>query len=370
MIDNADVKCRAQSCLVEFKGLTFGDFQRAIYIENEYDPRVNRYLRWNRRYLQKHVFHTYKGGYTDLYYLPHEVKKLKQRKQLLYRCPFLSQDQLKQTHSIGTEFFLQYLADPDDARFLKPGFLFYRGSKPNGITVYEYYPLFTNVPVKIKKLIKEILKAHHEKIDHYRHEESFIHGGDRYGQGLFMTYEPTDENLADRKFHEHDVKISSLLVKLEKNVQELKQYGVPMTVLEEIIHQDDIISRLVITKDHRIFLPEYHNMEIKMEPLVKAVFFLFLKHREGIIFKYLPDYREELMSIYKELRPLGLSKKTIQSIEDVTNPCLNSINEKCARIHAAFTKEFDDHLAQNYYITGKRGMEKKISLPRDMVVWE
>ena len=40
-------------------------------------------------------------------------------------------------------------------------------------------------------------------------------------------------------------------------------------------------------------------MEIKMEPLVKAVYLLFLKHPEGIVFKCLPDYRKELAELYK-----------------------------------------------------------------------
>ena len=112
------------------------------------------------------------------------------------------------------------------------------------------------------------------------------------------------------------------------------------------------------------------NTEVKMEPLVKAVFFLFLNHPEGIVFKYLPDYREELITIYNKLRPLGLNDRSMQSIEDVTNPCLNSINEKCARIRAAFINKFDEHLAKNYYIIGERGEAKKITLPRDLVIWE
>lgn len=58
-----------------------------------------------------------------------------------------------------------------------------------------------------------------------------------------------------------------------------------------------------------------------------------------------------------------LSKRTIQSIEDVTNPLLNSINEKCARIRSAFVKEFDESLAKNYFVTGERGEAKKITLP-------
>ena len=103
---------------------------------------------------------------------------------------------------------------------------------------------------------------------------------------------------------------------------------------------------------------------------MKAVYLLFLKHPEGILFKGLTDYREELLDIYKKLKPMGLNKRTIQSIEDVTNPLLNSINEKCARIRSAFVKEFDESLAKNYYVTGERGEAKRITLPRDLVIWE
>ena len=56
--------------------------------------------------------------------------------------------------------------------------------------------------------------------------------------------------------------------------------------------------------------------------------------------------------------------------ENVTNPLLNSINEKCARIRGTFISQFDEELAQHYYIYGRRGEPKKISLPRDLVIWE
>ena len=70
------------------------------------------------------------------------------------------------------------------------------------------------------------------------------------------------------------------------------------------------------------------------------------------------------------IKPLGLNERALQSIEDVTNPLLNSINEKCARIRGTFISQFDEDLAQHYYIDGPRGEAKKISLPRDLVVWE
>lgn len=133
-------------------------------------------------------------------------------------------------------------------------------------------------------------------------------------------------------------------------------------------NEQENLSHLVVTKEYRIILPDYYNTEIKMEPLVKAVYLLFLKHPEGIEFKRLSDHKEELTQIYVRLKPNGLNERVLQSIEDVTNPVLNSINEKCARIRAAF--QFDDNLAKHYYIDGLRGEAKRISIPRDLVVWE
>ena len=161
-----------------------------------------------------------------------------------------------------------------------------------------------------------------------------------------------------------------MIDEVKERIAKLRQRGLSQYLLEQLIHPDDRLSKLVITSDYRILLPDYNNMEIKMEPLVKAVYLLFLKHPEGILFKHLPDYREELTRIYVKLKPMGMSERVIQSIEDVTNPLLNSINEKCARIRGAFVGQFDDHLARHYYIDGLRGEAKKIALPRDLVVWE
>lgn len=129
------------------------------------------------------------------------------------------------------------------------------------------------------------------------------------------------------------------------------------------------MSRLTITKDCAILLTDYQK-EVKMEPIVKAVYLLFLKHPEGIVFKYLSDYRKELADIYQKIKPFGLTERAIRSIEDVTNPLLNSINEKCSRVKAAFQSEVVPTLLEQYIIMGKSGETKKIALPRDLVTWE
>ena len=162
----------------------------------------------------------------------------------------------------------------------------------------------------------------------------------------------------------------TLLEDMDVRVQKLRAKGLNEWTFRSLFKTKAQLSRLVITKDYRILLPDYNDIEVKMEPLVKAVYFLFLNHPEGLIFKELADYREELLNIYKKLKPMGLNKRTIQSIEDVTNPLLNSINEKCARIRSAFVKEFDESLAKNYFVSGERGEAKKIALPRDLVICE
>ena len=165
-------------------------------------------------------------------------------------------------------------------------------------------------------------------------------------------------------------KLYNILVEeVKEKIQKLKEYGMSEKEITSLLHTEEPLLKLTISKNYRIFLGD-KRIEIHMEPLVKAVYLLFLSHPEGIVFKDLPDYRRELTKIYSEVRPWGLSERALQSIEDVTNPLLNSINEKCARIRKTFTNAMDSKAAEPYIIKGMRGGIKKISLPRDLVVWE
>ena len=162
---------------------------------------------------------------------------------------------------------------------------------------------------------------------------------------------------------------STLLDDVKQKVRLLRESGVSESEIASLFYVERPLSVVIINKDYRIFLGDKQN-EVHMEPLVRAVYLLFLKHPEGIKFKDLLDYRQELCAIYNKVRPWGLTDRAIRSIEDVTNPLLNSINEKCARIRKVFFSLLDSRMAENYCIRGKRGEAKKISLPRDFVIWE
>ena len=300
-------------------------------------------------------------------YLPLLMKRLANKEVLQYRAPYLSEAEVANT-AIGNDFLLQYLENPGEKGRIKHGFIrtedIHRGGDGKDKAINRFYPLSSQsgepIADQLNKIGKQISfeKSQHEKFLEYRNFDDFGNIPDISEADAHFNSQIDNENTDD------------LIEEVKIKIAMLRQRGISQYLLEQLIHPDDRLSRLVITKDFRLLLPDYNNMEIKLEPLAKAVYLLFLNHPEGILFKYLPDYREELAKIYNRLKPTGLTDRAIQSIEDVTNPLLNSINEKCARIRGAFVGQFDDHIARHCYIDGHRGEAKKITLPRDLVIWE
>ena len=284
-------------------------------------------------------------------YLPLLLKRLQDKRVVQYRAPYLSDTEVKSA-IVGNDFMLRYLENPADKGQLKHGFIrtenIHRGDDGKDKATNRFYPLSSKSGEPIADQLHNISK------------QIAAENGLKKLTGKTSTG-ADDVNAED---------IDGLMEEIRERVKKLRQRGIAEYLLEQLIHPDNRLSRLVVKEDYRIVLPDYNDMEIKMEPLVKAVYLLFLKHPEGIMFKNLPDYREELTQIYAQLRPTGLTEKAVQSIEDVTNPLLNSINEKCARIRGAFLSQFDDYMAKSYYIDGPRGEAKKITLSRDMVTWE
>ena len=301
-------------------------------------------------------------------YFPLLMKRLADKNVLQYRAPYLSETELART-AIGNDFLLQYLEHPGERGHIKHGFIrtenIQRGVDGKDKAINRFYPLSSIGAEPIADQLHRIGKQiSEERIQQERLLENKYEAYDDWGDGGSTG---ADDHFNSQKGEENT---DDLIEEVKERIAKLRQRGISQYILEQLIHPDDRLSRLVITKDYRLLLPDYNNMEIKMEPLVKAVYLLFLNHPEGVIFKDLPDYREELAQIYVKLKPYGMSDRVIQSIEDVTNPLLNSINEKCARIRGAFVGQFDDHMARHYYIDGLRGEAKKIDLPRNLVVWE
>ena len=154
-------------------------------------------------------------------------------------------------------------------------------------------------------------------------------------------------------------------------VEKLRSKGLSELAIRKLVGDSSSEpSHLRINKQNRIFLTDYGDKEIKLSPVHKAVFFLFLRHPEGIYFKELPNYQDELRKIYSGLSTREDKSVIEDSVKKLTDLYDNSINEKCARIKNAFVSEFREEIAKWYFIDGPRGGVKKISLPRELLTWE
>ena len=162
----------------------------------------------------------------------------------------------------------------------------------------------------------------------------------------------------------------------------LKAIGVPLLEELRIEAAKGKLSRLVITKDYRFILADYNNKEVELQPVHKAVYMLFLAHPEGIEFKKLADYREELTRYYMATAKLMDKEKILEGVDHLVNPLDNAINEKCSRIKKVFLDMMDEYTASYYIISShtQKHIEgssriwfqrlKVITLPRELVVIE
>ena len=157
----------------------------------------------------------------------------------------------------------------------------------------------------------------------------------------------------------------------------LKAIGVPLLEELRIESAKGKLSKLVITEDYRFVLADY-NQEVELQPVHKAVYLLFLAHPEGIEFKKLSEYREELTGYYMATAKMMDKEKIIEGVDHLVNPLDNAINEKCSRIKKAFLELMDEYRASYYiisshtqkHIAGRVWYErlKVITLPRELVI--
>lgn len=346
----------------ECNGYIKGAEWSLIYVANEKCPELEDIFENHIELLSKWA----KPLHYEIIYLPTMLKSIKDDVEAQeYMMPWENQGINTDIH-IGNDYMFRFLIHPEDRERMRHGFYLCKSEVRQDHYVDTYVAHYYELLPPSEKDLEEQLDA----IKWRLYRESLL------GIGLYKTLKEEvgeePEDYADNQFNQQVWKESTddLIADIREKIELLRRRGVAQHLLEELIYPSNIISKLVITKGYRLYLPEYKGIEIKLEPLVKAVYLLFLNHPEGLMFKDLPGYREELTEIYLRLKPNGLTDKVQKSIEDVTDPTKNSINEKCARIRGAFLEQFDNHLARHYYIDGLRAMPKKIALPRELVVWE
>lgn len=333
------------------------DYNQVIYIESDEDNVYNKYIQAHYDEI-KAQFKA--DGYTFCY-LPMLAKEVSANEIVSYRFPQIS-DIRQEMPKISSSILVPYIKGQTTVR--------------PSLIHYDIDPLNQKPDIEFTcfQFAAEEIADIKQQIDYYHSiliRSSIRLSGidiDNLSRKDFQKLPEEDREVFEEILEKHETK--KLIDEVRERVEKLHQMGVSEMILNKLFQPDNKLSRLVVTIDYRIILPDYNDMKITMTPLPKAVFFLFLRHPEGILFKQLIDYRNELSHIYNKISNRTIKDSIEHSISDITDPTNNSINEKCARIREAFINKFDERLACNYFVTGKRGEPKKIVLPRELVTWE
>lgn len=351
----------------------FNDKDTILYVESEFQPLLNDFI--SKSYKEIRTF--FREQNLNFYYIPRLLSDHKYREALSYNRPYL--------HHLFIEKikYLLYSRLISGHREQVSGAALLLLKKEDNFMPSQILPLDDNVIV---------LSTFFEKcnlfIEKYKSEEflrltvqrsDFLSRKD-FKESMTCYYkddldaisyesiiekpEPVD---ADSRFE-----IDAYVIEKEilERISQLREYGsleVIGRILDEVLSSQRRLSSLFISKNYNIYLKDYEMKEVKMTPLPKSLFLLFLNHPEGILFKDLSDYHDELLSIYMKVSQREDVEAMMSSIKAMTDPLNNSVNEKCSRIRSAFLEVITDDLAKNYYITGKRGEPKKITLDRKLV---
>lgn len=165
---------------------------------------------------------------------------------------------------------------------------------------------------------------------------------------------------------------------IEAKLSELKDSGQLLfliPILKNLLEKQsqsiqlDSISRLEVNSYNRILLP-YFKKEVELSYLTKAVYFLFLKHPEGINLKELGNYQKELLFIYTSVSNQLDYDKMVKSVEDVVNLETKAIYTHLSRIKSAYYKIMDESFARYYIVSGNGEEDRKVLFDTSSIVWD
>lgn len=356
----------------------------AIYLLPEHNEAVASYMKDNYEKLFNFLINCIQ---VPFYYLPEMMKTDSSIKRFNYNHPYADHNEEDLNKAIT--LFTELICEKNNLDLGEGGIALFDYHNPT--EVFDFYPLNPNEDFFYQlSMYKEHLQKKMRMVCTPSYVESIpdanpfpstgklqaINEGGKTIEVEIKYYSKISfskqivQRYSDEQFDEEALKITQ---EIEERIEMLRERGYTnllFSFMTKLQNKSLSYSKLFITKDYRIFLSDWDMREVKMTPLPKAIFIFFLRHPEGVLFKELIDYRDEIRKIYMEITLRENIDDAEESINALVDPMNNSINEKCSRIRMAFLEVVSPEIARQYHVTGKKGEPKLVALDRELVVWE
>lgn len=190
--------------------------------------------------------------------------------------------------------------------------------------------------------------------------------GDRFFYLLADLFENTNERelfLEDQKMKKEVRRLKNIM-----KILETQGFG-PELIVSMLKKSEDNYPKLIV-RDYRVYLEGLPEKEVDLGVRERAFYLLYLRHQEGINYKDVIDYREELTELYRHTSGKVNEDVIRKSISTLIDPTKDNMSIACSKIKKAFCSMLNTWIADAYYIKGEQGENKYISLDRKLVVWE
>ena len=131
---------------------------------------------------------------------------------------------------------------------------------------------------------------------------------------------------------------------------------------------ENSVSPIHFDSKFNITLPLYPQITIKLAPLPKALFILFLLHPEGILLKHIQDYEQELFNIYCAVSGRRNPSVVKRVFKAITDPTGNPLQKNISIIRKSFTSKLNYNIARNYIPAHNRRCAHSIPIESSMVL--
>ena len=400
---------------IAFKDLPFEPEKRqVIYVENQYDERVNTLIKDN----YKQIKWIFERARLDLIYLPMFFNDEETREKILYYAPYLTADIIEKAE-LRSSYLLGFMSHINNREKISSSFIYspqieedewvFQGQSVDidDIDRNPFIRWLENFVTETEEelsptIVRQDGRRYDMDIDEgisFRNDDDRNVGKsqveysstpsfwdriksnlERFAHDIVEDEEGEEEYTSAKRYKKPsqssldailDEDVRDTIEELERNIERLRLLGIPLAVIKEFVEKYETISRIMVTDDCRILLPDYNYKEVKMGGLLRAIYCLFLNHPEGIVLKRLEEHHRELANYY--LQATGkkeLSPRMIDSLNILEYPGNNNLNSVLSKIRMYFRNTIDEHLAWHYYIIGKPGEPYKIALEKMSIEFE
>ena len=240
-----------------------------FYIENNYDEEANLFIKENIDLIREVLAIK---GLTFVYLPSISVSKEMAEAMVAYYSAnplinSINNEDFK--HGLRNDFLLDYMVYPQNRSKITHGFCWYNTSTSlfKFKKMWYVFDYISFDGAEARQHPREVL------------EEMLPELGTRkiWRKGPHSEGAIESDGLADDNFDEETKKILS---EIQEKLNSVRLKGISEAIIAQYVKPCPKLSRITISNDFTITLNDYNNTEIIMEPVVKAVFILFLRHEE------------------------------------------------------------------------------------------